>query len=172
MAIVYFIIIALVITLLIIAAILPGKFNIEHNAIIKRAAKDVINKVSDLNHFAILNSFEEGEAKGSFAIHGSPKCIGHAYSWKDQKVGTGILVITDINESHVYFDLQIIKPWKLRARSNWFFEEWGNGETKVIWQNHGNFSFPLTRLIGKIILRTLNHRSRMTLIKLKRLCET
>ena len=62
-------------------------------------------------------------------------------------------------------------PWKARARDNWIFEEWGNGETKVTWQNFGELPYPVGRLMGYILNRSLNRQFTEGLNNLKKLCE-
>jgi hypothetical protein len=67
--------------------------------------------------------------------------------------------------------LEFLKPWKSKAKDNWLFEHWGDGETKVTWQNSGNLPWPMARLMGPIIHKNLNHQFEAGLSNLKKFCE-
>ena len=170
MTIVY-IFVGILILLLIIAALLPGKYHIEHSTIIKKSVEDVMDKVADLNNYSKWNPWQIKETKGKIKISGVPKTVGHSYSWQGRRVGTGSLTIRAIDGRHVHFDLEFIKPWKSVAKDNWFFEEWGNAETKVTWQNNGNLPFPVPRLLGRMIHKNLEKQFNEGLKSLKKLCE-
>ena len=53
----------------------------------------------------------------------------------------------------------ILKPWKAKAKDNWHFESWGDGnETKITWQNSGALPWPMARLMGPMIQKNLGHQ--------------
>ena len=83
----------------------------------------------------------------------------------------GSLTLRDIDRKHVHFDLEFIKPWKASASDDWLFEEWGNGETKVTWQNNGELPYPIARLISPMISKNLERQFIQGLKNLKSLCE-
>ena len=83
----------------------------------------------------------------------------------------GSLKISRIDNKHIHFNLEFIKPWKSHAKDNWLFEEWGTGETKVTWQNSGDLPWPMARLMGPIINKNLNHQFELGLKNLKKICE-
>ena len=166
-----YIIFCLVIGLLIIVAMLPDKYHVEHFTVIKRSIRDVMEKVSDLNYYAKWNPWQKMEKHGRYEITGTPKKPGHRYNWQGKTTGIGSLTLRDMDERHVHFDLEFISPWKAKAKDNWVFEEWGSGETKVTWQNNGNLPFPLARLMGPILKKTLDKQFGEGLKNLKNLCE-
>ena len=169
--IVVYIIIGLIALLLIISAMLPKSYNVEKSAIIKKSVSDVMNNVGDLSHYKQWNPWQQKDKGSESNITGLPKRPGHKYSWKGKKVGAGSLTLRDIDEKHVHFDLEFIKPWKSRARDNWLFEEWGNDETKVTWQDFGALPYPLGRLMGYMVHKNLNRQFTEGLNNLKRFCE-
>ena len=162
---------SLIILVLIIAARLPARYHVEHFTVIKRSMRDVMEKVSDLNYYAKWNPWQLTDKEGEYQITGTPKLPGHKYSWQGKKTGIGSLTLRDLDSRHVHFDLEFIKPWKARAKDDWIFEEWGSGETKVTWQNNGVLPFPLARLMGPMLKKTLNKQFAEGLKNLKKLCE-
>lgn len=170
MIILYFVI-GIIILLLIVALLLPDSYNVEQSIVIKTPGKDVIDKVADLNYYARWNPWQMMETKGSMEITGTPKAPGHRYHWIGKKTGEGHLTLIDLDNSHVHFDLEFIKPFKSKAKDNWLFEPWGNAETKVTWQNNGLFPFPVGRLMGPMISKNLQKQFRQGLNNLKKMCE-
>jgi Polyketide cyclase / dehydrase and lipid transport len=166
-----FIFIGLIIILLIVAAILPKVYNIEKTAIIKKPVAEVMKRVGNLNEYAVWNPWQQSEPKATKIITGVAGTAGHQYAWRGKKVGVGSLTINNIDDKHIHFDLQFLKPWKSKAKDNWLFEAWGDGETKVTWQNSGNLPWPIARLMGPLLNKNLNHQFEQGLNNLKTLCE-
>ena len=167
-----YIFIGLVVLLLIIAAILPKTYNIEKTIIINRPVHDVMDSVGNLNNYSQWNPWQQSDPTAKSTITGNPKTPGHQYRWQGRKTGIGSLTLRDLDDKHIHFDLRFIKPWKAWAKDNWLFEEWGNGETKVTWQNNGELPFPLARLMGPMLKKTLNKQFAEGLRNLKTLCES
>jgi hypothetical protein len=170
MIVVYFFI-GLIILLLVIAAFLPRFYNVEKTMIIKKPVNEVMSRVSNLNEYAKWNPWQQTEPAASKTIAGTPGSRGHAYAWQGKKIGVGSLTITNIDDRHIHFALEFLKPWKSKAKDNWLFEPWRDGETKVTWQNSGNLPWPIARLMGPVINKNLNHQFEAGLNNLKKLCE-
>jgi hypothetical protein len=156
--------------LLIIALFLPDGYFIEKSAIIKKPCAFVMDKVADFHNYIQWNPWQK-ESDNKNNITGLSKNPGHKYSWKGTNIGTGSLTLRDIDDKHVHFDFEFIKPVKTIASDNWLFEEWGNDETKVTWQNSGTLPYPIGRLIGYVFHRNLNHQFTEGLKNLKKFCE-
>lgn len=171
MLIAFYIIIGLIASLLIIALFLPPTYHIEKTTIINSNVQKVMNRVADLTNYAAWNPWQQSDPGATGTISGDPQAIGHKYAWQGKKVGMGSLTIRDIDNKHVHFNLEFIKPFKSRASDDWLFEEWGNGETKVTWSNNGEFPYPIARLIGPGITKTLNKQFEQGLSNLKNMCE-
>ncbi|MEO7922895.1 MAG: SRPBCC family protein [Chitinophagaceae bacterium] len=162
---------SLVITLLIISALMPKTFNIEKTIVIGRPVAEVMNRVSDLNYYSQWNPWQQSDPTAKSTITGSPKAPGHRYSWVGKKVGVGSLTLNSLDDKHLHFDLEFLKPWKSKAKDNWLFEPWGEGETKVTWQNSGQLPWPMASLMGPMINKNLNHQFEQGLNNLKKMCE-
>lgn len=161
----------LVVILLVVALFMPGQYHIEKRAIIAKPVEFVKDRVADLHYYSQWNPWQKMDVSTKSEITGTPKTPGHSYSWNGKKVGVGSLTLRDIDRKHVHFDLQFLKPFKAAASDDWLFEEWGNGETKVTWQNNGDLPYPIARLIGPMLNRSLEKQFSEGLKNLKNLCE-
>src|SRR5436190_11800326 len=170
MIVVYFFI-GLIIFFLILAALLPNTYNIEKTVVIKKPVTYVMSRVNNFDEYGKWSPWLQTEPSASKTISGTPGKPGHKYEWQGKKIGTGSLTIKNIDDKHIHFDLEFLKPWKSKAKDNWLFEPWGNDETKVTWQNSGNLPWPMARLMRPIIQKYLNHQFTTGLNNLKKLCE-
>ena len=171
MIIIYFFI-GLIIFFLVVAALLPKIYNVEKTVIIKKPVTFVMSRVSNLNDYALWNPWQKSEPGSSKTITGTPGTPRHKYAWHGKKTGIGSLTIKSIDDKHIHFSLEFLKPWKSKAKDNWLFEPWGDGnETKVTWQNSGDLPWPMARLMSPMINKNLNHQFELGLNNLKKLCE-
>ncbi len=166
-----YIFIALIVTLLLVSALMPKIYNVEKTVIIKKAVAQVMRRVSNLNDYALWNPWQQSEPASSRTISGSAGVPGHQYAWRGKKIGTGSLTLKNIDDKHIHFELELLKPWKSKAKDNWLFEPWADGETKVTWQNSGNLPWPIARLMSPLITKNLNYQFETGLNNLKKLCE-
>lgn len=157
--------------LLVIAALLPKVYNVEKTIVIKKPVPAVMNLIGDLNYYSQWNPWQQSDKTAKNFISGTPKMSGHKYAWKGKKVGVGSLTLTSMDEKHIHFDLEFLKPFKSKAKDNWLFEPWGEDETKVTWQNSGQLSWPIASLMGPMITKNLNHQFEQGLNNLKKMCE-
>ena len=168
---VFYILIVFLALMLVIVAMLPFVYNTEQAVIIRKALVEVRDTVANLNLYPLWSSLNLPEIdKSEIEIDGHPKMAGHSCRWKSKKAGSGIITIRAIDDRHIHFDLDIIS-WKLKTKDNWFFEEWGERETKVTLQNNGRFTSPFARFFGQMLLKKFNRRIRTGLTNLKNLCE-
>jgi hypothetical protein len=163
---------ALIIIFLVVAALMPKTYNIEKTIVIKRTAGEVMKRIGNLNDYALWNPWQQADPTAKKTITGTPSTAGHKYAWEGKKTGVGSLTLSSLDEKHIHFDLEFLKPWKSKAKDNWLFEHWGDGETKVTWQNSGELPWPIARLMGPVINKNLTHQFGTGLDNLKRLCET
>jgi len=163
--------VVIIVLLLIIALFLPDGYFIEKSAIIKKPCDFVMDKVADFHNHILWNPWQPKDTPSESNISGLSKRPGHKYSWKRTKIGTGCLTLRDIDERHIHFDFEILKPVKVTARDNWQFEEWGTDETKVTWLNFGTFPYPIGRLMGYMLHKNLQQQVTQGLKDLKKFCE-
>lgn len=167
-----YIFVGLIAALLIIAAFLPKIFNVEKTIIVKRPLDQVRNFVADLHYYSAWNPWQQSDPSVKSSITGSPGIPGHLYEWRGKKVGVGSLRLNNMDERHIHFDLTFLKPWKSKAKDNWLFEPWGEGETKITWQNSGELPWPIARLMGPMVNKNLNIQFDKGLSNLKNMCES
>jgi hypothetical protein len=163
--------IGLIILLFIVAALLPKIYNIEKTIIIDKPVPIVMGFVSNLNNYSKWNPWQQSDPTAKFDITGNPGAASHSYSWKGKRVGVGSLTLRSSDSRHIHFDLQFLKPWKSAAKDNWLFETWGENQTKVTWQNSGNFPWPVASLMGPLIKKNLNIQFDKGLQNLKQMVE-
>lgn len=166
-----YIILAVILGLLVGAALMPKVYNIEKTIIIKKTVADVMGRIGDLHHYRQWNPWQQTDTTAESIITGTPKQPGHKYAWTGKKIGVGSLTVASIDDKHIHFDLEFLKPWKSKAKDNWLFEPWGDNETKVTWQNSGALPWPIARLMGPMINKNLNHQFTIGLQNLKKICE-
>ena len=106
--IVVYIIAGIIIAIMIVAALLPSKYNVETSGIIKRPKKEVMDKVGDFNYFAKWNPWQQMEPNASYKISGTPKTPGAEYNWKGRKIGEGRYILTGIDDKHIHFEYPYI----------------------------------------------------------------
>ncbi|MFI5186977.1 MAG: SRPBCC family protein [Chitinophagales bacterium] len=161
----------LIVAVLLIGAIMPSKYNVEKTTLINKPIGEVMNKVGDLNYYASWNPWQQMDPSAAKNVTGTAKTIDHKYSWHGKKVGVGSLTIKSIDDTHIHFDLEFLKPWKSHATDNWSFENHGDNTTKLTWQNSGNLPWPMARLMGPMINKNLNHQFEKGLDNLKKMVE-
>jgi Polyketide cyclase / dehydrase and lipid transport len=167
-----YIFVGLIATLLVVAALMPKVFNVEKTIVISKPLADVMNRVGDLNYYSQWNPWQQSDPTAKNTITGTPKSSGHKYSWEGKKVGAGSLTLNNMDDKHIHFDLEFLKPWKSKAKDNWLFEPWGNeGETKVTWQNSGELPWPIARLMGPMLNKSLSKQFEQGLSNLKKMVE-
>jgi hypothetical protein len=169
---VVYIILGCILGILLLAYLMPSKYMVEKSTIIKKSVVEVMEKVGDLNFYSQWNPWQQMDPTAKSNITGTPKTVGHKYEWEGKKVGVGSLTINSIDEKHIHFNLEFIKPFSSKAKDNWLFEEWGDGsEAKITWQNSGELPWPMARLMGPYLNKQLNKQFEAGLVNLKKMCE-
>ncbi|MEP6700505.1 MAG: SRPBCC family protein [Bacteroidota bacterium] len=170
--IVIYIFVGIIVLLLLAAALLPKVYNVEKTIVINKPVADVMNRIGDLNYYSQWNPWQQSDPTAKNNVTGSAKMPGHRYSWEGKKVGVGSLTLNNMDDKHIHFDLEFLKPFKSKAKDNWLFEQWGDGsETKVTWQNSGQLAWPIASLMGPMITKNLNTQFVQGLVNLKKMCE-
>ena len=170
MFIIYFIL-ALIITLLLIALVAPSHYLVERNVIVNKPAEKIYSILSDLGTQSKWNPWMMMEPNAKFEISGVPGSIGHSLSWQGKKIGAGNLKLINRNiDQSLHFQTQFLKPWKSKADNSWTLVQTGS-TTLVTWRNNGDLPFPIARLMAPIFKKQLNHHFEAGLVNLKKMCE-
>lgn len=164
-------VLGLIVALLIIAALLPSSYHILQSEIVNAPLSVVTEKVGNLNNYRDWNPWQQMEPTASAEITGEPMKPGHKYAWSGRRIGSGSLTIKQIDEKHIHFILQFLRPWKSTAADNWYFEPWGDNGTKITWENTGVLPYPMARLMGPTLNKQLNEQFKTGLKSLKTMCE-
>jgi hypothetical protein len=167
-----YILAGLIVLLLISAALMPKTYNVERSLVIQKPVKVVMSHISNFEDYSKWNPWQQMEPGSIRKISGVAGIPGHKYEWHGKKIGIGSLTLNQIDDRHVHIDLEFMKPWKTKAKDNWNFEPWGDGnETKVTWQNSGELPWPMARLMGPKINKNLYHQFGVGLENLRKMCE-
>jgi len=170
--IILYVILGLLAAVIILAFALPGKYLVSKSIIINSDISKCYDMVADLNNYRDWNPWAKMEPDAKKTISGTPKTVGHQYSWDGKKIGVGGLTIIDVAENKsVDLELVFIKPFNSVASDNWLFEQLENNQVKVIWSNSGDLPAGMARLMGPMITKNLNKQFEQGLKSIKELCE-
>ncbi len=162
----------IIVFILVLAAVMPGKYSIQKEIVINKPVENTFEKIADFNNYRAWNPWQKSEPTAKYKITGNPSSIGHKYDWEGKKIGSGSLTVKSLSQNKtIELDLEFIKPWKTTAADNWKFEDLKNGSTKVTWQNSGDLPYPVARLMGPVISKNLNAQFVQGLNSLKEMCE-
>jgi hypothetical protein len=164
-------ILGVILLVLLIALILPGKYTVEKTMEMNASAEKCYDMVADLNNYRDWNPWSKMEPDAQKTITGTPKTPGHSYEWVGKKIGHGKLTVKSVetNRSAV-LDLEFFKPFKSKADDIWSFSQNG-GKTTVNWKNTGPLPFPMARLMGPMITKNLDKQFVEGLNNIKQIVE-
>jgi len=169
--IVVYVLLGLIGTVLLIAALLPSSYAVSKSIHIARAPLEVHGKIADLRYYKEWNPWQKTDPGAVSTITGTPDTIGHRYGWNGKKVGEGSLTLRKRDPGQaIEFDLEFIRPFKSRADDLWTFVPEAGG-TRVTWSNNGPLPYPMARLFGPMLTKQLNKQFEAGLVDLKALCE-
>src|SRR5689334_6603151 len=104
--IIVYIFIGLIITLLLVAALLPKTYNVEKSIVINKPLAETMDRVGNLNYYSQWNPWQQSDPTAKHTISGEPMSPGHRYAWEGKKVGIGSLTLRDKDSKHIHFDLE------------------------------------------------------------------
>lgn len=172
MMIVLYIIAGIVVVLLLLAFLLPGKYSVTKSIVVNSDIAKCFEMVADLNNYRDWNPWSKMEPDAKKTINGTPKTVGHQYSWEGKKIGVGGLTIRDVNPNKsVNLELIFLKPFSSKANDDWTFDALPNNQVKITWTNFGDLPAGMARLMGPMITKNLNRQFEQGLNNIKELCE-
>lgn len=170
--IVLYILAAFLAILILLAFLLPGKYNVQKSIIINSSIPKCFDMVADLNNYRDWNPWSKMEPEAKKTISGTPKTVGHRYAWEGKKIGIGSLTVKKIDpDKAIELDLEFVKPFKSLADDNWVFEQLTNNQVKITWSNSGALPAGMARLMGPMITKNLNKQFEQGLNSIKEICE-
>ncbi len=170
--IVLYILIGLIALLILLAFILPAKYDVTKSIVISSDISKCYDMVADLNNYRDWNPWSKMEPDAKKTITGTPKTIGHRYDWEGKKIGVGSLTVkrVDLNKT-AELELEFLKPFKSLASDNWTFEQLPNNQVKITWSNKGDLPAGMARLMGPMITKNLGKQFEQGLNSIKENCE-
>lgn len=150
---------------------LPKSYRIEKSIIVTASPQVCFDKVADLNQYAAWNPWRRLEPEAWHNIEGVPKTVGHRYSWNGKKIGTGSITVKRLDPPlAAELELEFVKPFKSKATDSWKFEASGDA-TRISWINEGALSYPVARLMGPFISKSLERQFAQGLENIRAMCE-
>jgi ribosome-associated toxin RatA of RatAB toxin-antitoxin module len=155
----------------IVPLFLPKTYRVEKSILVKASPEACFDKVADLNQYRDWNPWSRQEPEASKKVEGTPKTVGHKYSWEGKKIGKGSLTVKKLDPpASAEIELEFIKPFQSLAMDRWTFAPEG-GQTRITWINEGSLSYPVARLMGPFIGKNLSQQFETGLESIRQLCE-
>ncbi len=130
------------------------KLNPEAQIEINKPVDEVKTFVENFNHWRKWSPWICQEPEAQTDIVGSVGEVGHQSFWDGERIGSGVMKITDNNLDQINYDLEIFKPWKSKSKVDIKFREIGN-KTLVSWNMNGSlpiFMFPFKNMFQNMIM--------------------
>ncbi len=141
-----YVIAAILVIIILLAATGPKTYNI-HRSITIDKPKEVVfpylKLVKNQDHWSPWKKKDPTMKQEYSGVDGE---VGFKASWEGNKdVGVGSQTITKIIENErIENYLVFLKPWKSESNGYYTVEDAGPGQTKVVWGFSGNNKFPAT----------------------------
>ena len=141
-----YIVAAIIILIILLAAIGPKTYNVSRSIVIDKPKEIVfpyLKMVKNQDHWSPWKK-KDPDMKQTFT--GTDGEVGFKASWVGNKeVGEGSQTITAIVENErIENHLVFLKPWKSESDGYYTVEDAGPGQTKVVWGFKGQNKFPAT----------------------------
>ncbi len=139
-------IVTVVATVLVIAALQPDTFRIERSAVLPASPQVLFEQVNDPRKFEAWNPWSKLDPQVKNTFSGPPSGVGAACSWSgnsDVGVGTSTLIESKPGEL-LRFKMEFRKPMASTCTCDFTFTPVGD-QTKVTWSMYGQQPF-----VGKL----------------------
>lgn len=137
------------IIVLILPAILPGKFFMSRSVEIDAPLASVFTKLTDLNEYVKWNPFPEGDPTNQTNVTGAG--VGAFLVWKGEKTGEGKMTITNIEpEKKIAVKMDFYKPMSGEGVVHWITNPKSESKTEMVWTFEEDLSY-FKRYFGLIM---------------------
>ena len=145
---IFYVILAIVALVFLIALFLPSQYRVERSAEINQPVEMVYGYVADFNNFFDWNPWTPLEPNHQYEVIGDSGKVGQKYSWQGEIIGTGSMMFTEFDPYKlIKSDIEFFTPQEGVAIVEWNFDTTGSG-TKVTWSITGESDYPLGRYFG------------------------
>ena len=141
-----YIVAALLVIVIILAAIAPKTYNVQRSITIDKPKEIVFDYMRYLKNYEAWSPWHKKDPTMKITYTGADGQVGSKSSWDGNKeVGTGSQTISTIEEYKlIESKLVFLKPWKSESVGYYNFEDGGPGQTKLTWGFNGKNKFPAT----------------------------
>jgi Polyketide cyclase / dehydrase and lipid transport len=160
--IILYIILGLIATLLLVAAIMPKAFTVSSEIVIAKPKKEVFDYVKMIRNQEKYSVWVMADPNIKIDYKGTDGTVGFISSWtsEDKNVGVGAQEIKAINEGERYdVELRFEKPFKATNQAYTITTTVDNNHTKVTTVFNARNAFPLNLMVPMIknmLLKDMN----------------
>ncbi|MFT5890543.1 MAG: hypothetical protein ACI9Y7_000635 [Dokdonia sp.] len=146
MMILIYIVAAILVLVIILAAIGPKTYNVSRSILIDKPKEIVFPYVKMVKNQDHWSPWKQKDPNMKQTYTGADGEVGFKARWEGNKdVGVGSQTITAIIENErIDNHLVFLKPWKSESDGYYTVEDVNPGQTKVVWGFKGNNKFPAT----------------------------
>ena len=145
-----FVLVALVVVVFIVAAVVPGTYDVDRTVIIekpKTLVYDYVKYLKNQDNFSKWANIDPGMKKD---FRGKDGTVGFVSAWEsDHKdVGKGEQEIIKIQEgSRIDYELRFIAPWESTSPAFMSVDSIDSSQTIVTWGFHGEMPMPMNLML-------------------------
>lgn len=135
----------------------PSSFRLERSLVIDADPADIYRLIDDFHAWVGWSPWENVDPTMSKTYEGAPSGVGAVYRWTGDKVGAGVMTVTDATEhERVEIQLDFIKPIEAHNKTVFTLEPAGVS-TRVSWAMTGTNGFvakafgifmPMEKMVG------------------------
>lgn len=147
-AIMLFVVVLLIVSVLAAAATKPDTFRVERSIAIKAPPAKIFDLIDDFHRWGEWSPYEDLDPTMKRTFGGAPSGVGATYAWEgDGKVGAGRMEIQEsVPSSRIAIQLDFSRPFKSSNIAEFTLTPRGEA-IEVSWAMHGSSSF-ISRLMG------------------------
>ena len=143
----FFIILAFIATLLIVAAFLPEKYSITRTVEVNRSSLNLYNRIADLYRWREWDPWSIGEGETKNEIRGVLGQKGHSRTISDKHREDRITLLGNVGIDSLFMQRETSSDIIKRSTESWAFEKTDNGTT-VTWKSEVELGYPIGRYYG------------------------
>ncbi len=144
---VVYIVAAVFVILIILAAVAPNTYDVSRSIVINKPLGDVFQYLKYVKNQSYWGPWGLRDPAMKQTFTGIDGTVGFISAWESdhKQVGSGEQEITRIVENaEVECELRFLKPWKSVSIGYLKLYDEGNNQTKVVWGFHGRNNIPVS----------------------------
>ncbi len=147
----YFIILLVVLTIIVVASRKPDSFTISRDGVIDAAPEAVFAVLQDFHQWTHFSPWEAMDPNMARTFSGADQGVGAGYAWSgNKKVGRGSMLITAAEAGKsLLLDLNFEAPMKANNTTRFTLRPEGSG-THLTWSMSGRNAF-MNKLFGMVV---------------------